>query len=242
MKHLLSICIPTYEMKGKGNIFLKQSFDVLASQTFKDFDIVISDHSKDDQIKNLCDEYRNKLKINYYQNTEKLGNSSANLNNAIKKADGKLIKILFQDDFLFGKNSLEEIVKNFDLEKNNWIVTACVHSKDGFSFFRPFYPKYNRLIYLGKNTISSPSVLTIKNTEPLLFDEKLIWLMDCDYYKRCYDKFSEPKILNEINVVNRMGAHQITNSAVNIKLKIKETFYVFKKYACNGILQRTRVG
>lgn len=227
---LISICIPTYEMKGLGHIFLKQSFDILANQIFKDFDVVVSDHSKNDNIKNLCLEYGNKLKINYHRNTENIGSSSANINNAIKKADGKLIKILFQDDFLFDEKSLEKIVKNFDLERDNWMVTACTRSKDGVNFFGSFYPKYNNRIHLGINTISSPSVLTIKNENPLLFDEKLIWLMDCDYYKKCYNKFGNPKILNEINIVNRIGGHQVSNSVVNVLTKLKETIYLIKKY------------
>ncbi len=228
--NLLSICIPTYEMKGLGHIFLKQSFDILAKQTFKDFNVVISDHSKNDLIKNLCDEYDDRLKIYYYKNTKNLGNSSANINNAIKKANGKLIKILFQDDFLFHEKSLEEIVLNFDLKKDRWLITACTRSKDGEHFFSPFYPKYNDKIHLGKNTISSPSVLTIKNDSPLLFDEKLIWLMDCDYYKRCYITYGEPRILNTINVVNRIGAHQVSHSIVNIATKIKELIYIIRKY------------
>lgn len=227
---LLSVCIPTYEMNGLGRVFLKQSFDILMKQTFKDFDIVISDHSKTNQIKDLCDEYKGKLDINFFKNSEHIGSSSANINNAIKKAEGRLIKILFQDDFLYSNNSLEDITNNFNLEKDNWLVTACEHSNDGVSFYRPFYPKYNNKIHLGHNTISSPSVLTIKNEHPLLFDENLIWLMDCDYYKRCHDKFGEPKILNKINVVNRTGTHQASNTLANNTLRDNEYKYILKKY------------
>lgn len=217
-------------MNGLGRVFLKQSFDILMKQTFKDFDIVISDHSKTNQIKDLCDEYKGKLDINFFKNSEHIGSSSANINNAIKKAEGRLIKILFQDDFLYSNNSLEDITNNFNLEKDNWLVTACEHSNDGVSFYRPFYPKYNNKIHLGHNTISSPSVLTIKNEHPLLFDENLIWLMDCDYYKRCHDKFGEPKILNKINVVNRTGTHQASNTLANNTLRDNEYKYILKKY------------
>ena len=227
---ILSICIPTYEMGGHGHIFLEKSFEILVNQTFKDFNIIISDHSKNNLIENLCNKYKNNLNINYYRNTEKFGSSSANINNAIQKADGKLIKILFQDDFLYEEKSLEEIIKNFDIEKDNWLVTACYSSRDGINFFKPFYPKYNKFIHLGKNTISSPSVLTIKNDNPFLFDENIIWLMDVDYYKRCYNKFGNPKIINNINVVNRIGLHQVSNSMVNILTKIKEILYIINKF------------
>lgn len=230
MKPKISICIPTYEMKGKGHIFLKESFNILLKQTFKNFNVIISDHSNNSLIENLCKDYKDKLNIKYFKNIKNVGSSSANINNAIKKADGELVKILFQDDFLFKNKSLEEIVNNFDTKKDIWLVTACEHSNDGITFFRPFYPRYNNLIFLGKNTISSPSVLTINNENPILFDEKLIWLMDCDYYKRYYDKYGLPKILNDINVVNRIGSHQVSNSIINKNIKVIEIIYVIKKF------------
>jgi glycosyltransferase involved in cell wall biosynthesis len=217
-------------MKGLGEGFLRQSFDVLAKQTFQDFDVVISDHSLDDGIENLCKRYADVLTIHYYRNAEHRGSSSSNINNAIRQARGTLIKILFQDDFLFHEKSLEEIVGAFDVGKDHWLVSACIHTKDGAHFFRPFYPRYNKMIHLGNNTISSPSVLTIKNDHPLLFDEALIWLMDVDYYRRCYDSFGEPKILNEINVVNRMGQHQVSNTVANKIIRKKEFSYELGKY------------
>jgi hypothetical protein len=134
-----------------------------------------------------------------------------------------LIKILFQDDFLYSSTSLEETVQAFDLEKDMWLVTACEHTIDGTTFIRPFYPTYNHNIHRGKNTISSPSVMTIKNDHPLLFDENLLWLMDVDYYKRCYERFGKPKILNTITVVNRVGDHQVSNDKIPDVLNPKET-------------------
>ncbi|MFA7315473.1 MAG: glycosyltransferase family A protein [Candidatus Paceibacterota bacterium] len=232
----MTICTPTHEMGGLGATFLTKSFNILMNQSFKNFDIVVSDHSKNDEIKNLCESYKGKLNVHYHRNTENIGSSSANINNAITKASGQLIKILFLDDFLYTNTSLEEIVQNFDLENDKWLITACEHSKDGKTFYRPFYPKYNKYIYLGNNTISSPSVLTIKNDHPLLFDEKLVWLMDCDYYKRCYDTFGDPKILNTVNVVNMTGEHQGVGGyknkdkkATNLTKK-NELLYVLKKY------------
>lgn len=226
----LSICIPTYEMHGEGERFLRHNLDVLTQQTFTDFDVVISDHSQGNGIKNLCEEYRDRLTIHYYKNTHGKGSSSANINNAIKHATGTLIKIIFQDDFLSSPRALEDIVEAFDIEKDSWLITACEHSKNGIDRYRPFYPKYHDAIHLGKNTISSPSVLTIRNKDPLLFDENLLWAMDTDYYKRCYDAFGYPKILNTITVVNRVGNHQVSASHVTEKLKKTERLYLLKKY------------
>lgn len=228
---LISVCIPVYDMRGVGHVFLKHSLDILKIQTFTDFNVIISDYSKTDLIKNLCTEYQGILDIDYHKNLDPTGGMSANTNNAITHATGKLIKIIFQDDFLYDEKSLEVIVQNFDLKKDHWLVTACEHSKDGRTFFRPFYPQYNDKIHLGNNTISSPSVLTIKNESPLLlFDAKLKWLMDCDYYKRCYDAYGPPKIVNIIAAVNRVGAHQISNTEATEALKKSEYQYILKKY------------
>lgn len=230
-------------MYGLGATFLRQSFDVLARQTCTDFDIVISDHSKTDEIEKVCDAYKNVLDVKYFKNTENRGNSAANTNNAIKKADGALIKILFQDDFLYDETSLEKIAKSFDAEKDRWLVTACESTKDGVTFFRPFYPHYEDKTILFKNTVSSPSVLTIKNEDPALFDEKLIWWMDSDYYKRCFERFGAPKILNDINVVNRMGSHQVTNTLATENRREKEYAYILEKYDiknARGLILRYR--
>ncbi|MDB5188983.1 MAG: glycosyl transferase-like protein [Candidatus Nomurabacteria bacterium] len=227
----ISICIPTYEMKGKGHVFLEQSFGIFAEQTYQDFDIVISDHSQDTAIEDLCKTYADKLDIYYYRNTENRGNSSANINNAIKKATGQLIKVLFQDDFLFHEKALAEIANCFDVEKDHWLVSGCTHTTDGTTFFKPFYPRPDTIHSIWIKTVySSPSTLTIKNDSPLLFDESLIWLMDSDYYRRCYDKFGEPKILHTINVVNRVGDHQVTNTVASRALQKREYTMMLERY------------
>lgn len=226
----ISVTIPTYEMKGLGKQFLKHNLDILCTQTFKDFDVIISDHSKDNNIQDTCEEYKDRLDIKYFRNIENIGSSSANLNNAIKNADGKIIKILFQDDFLHDDKSLQYIADNFDMKKDGWMATACIHTDNGTDFYQPFHPRYNNEIHLGKNTISSPSVIAIRNEVPLLFDEKLIWLMDCDYYKRCHDKYGDPKIIVDICTVNRAGEHQVTNTLATKVVRKVELAYIKDKF------------
>ena len=57
--------------------------------------------------------------------------------------------------------------------------------------------------------------------------------MDVDYYKRCYNKFGNPKIINDINVVNRVGSYQVSSSMVNVLVKIKELIFILKKFNIN---------
>ena len=64
----LSIAIPTYEFHGFGVEFLRVSLDRLKSQSFTDFEVIISDQSQDSLIKDLCDTYSQVLDIKYIPN------------------------------------------------------------------------------------------------------------------------------------------------------------------------------
>ncbi|MFA6520727.1 MAG: glycosyltransferase family 2 protein [Candidatus Paceibacterota bacterium] len=228
----LSVCIPTYEMHGEAERLLTRSFNILKQQTFKDFEVVISDNSEDDVVKNLCGktEYQS-LNIKYIRNPRK--GISKNTNEAIKNSSGKLIKILYMDDYLADENSLQNIIDNF---KGAWLVTGCGHDSGDGKIINLHFPTYNKKVYLGKNTIGAPSVLTIKNENPLMFDENLTWLLDCDYYKRLYDKYGEPDILNKINVIIGLGKHQTTHYS-NYKTRLRERWLMQKKYSKNKLLK-----
>lgn len=224
----LSVCIPTYEMYGKATKLLARSFNMLKKQTFKDFEVIISDNSEDDIIKNFCENpiYKS-LNIKYTKNARK--GISPNTNETIRKATGKLIKILYMDDFLADENSLQDIVDNF---KGYWLVTGCGHDTGDGKIKNIHFPRYHKKLYLGKNTIGAPSVLTIKNENPLLFDENLTWMLDCDYYKRLYEKYGEPDILNKVNVIIGRGKHQVTNFLTK-QVKKSEKIYMKRKHKKN---------
>ena len=63
-----SIAIPTYGYDGKGVEFLDYNFEKLNNQVFKDFEIIVSDHSIDDTIKTICNKWGDTLNIKYYRN------------------------------------------------------------------------------------------------------------------------------------------------------------------------------
>jgi glycosyltransferase involved in cell wall biosynthesis len=217
-------------MHGKGDTFLKHNFEVLLKQTFQDFDVVVSDNAKTDIIKKVCDAYKNKLTIHYFRNPDIMRGMSTNVNNAIKNATGELIKILFLDDYLLDENSLAEIVNAFDLKKDKWLVSGYHHTEDGVNFSEPRYAYYNDNVYLGENTIGSPSAITLKNENPLFFDVRLKWFMDCDYYKRVADKYGPPKVLNKLTVTIRKGKHQVTTNEITDELAKAEHNYLVKKH------------
>lgn len=221
----MTIAVPVHGMEN-GPLFLRRLFDSLWNQSFQDFEIVVTDNSDDDELEKVCDWYR--TGIRYFKNPRK--GMAQNTNEAIKRSTGEVIKILYMDDFMAHNRALEKVWDAFD---GQWLVTGCTHTarKDRAVqyWFDNHVPHYNDNIHLGENTIGSPSVLTILNEDPLLFDENMTWLLDCDLYKRCYEKYGEPKILKDINVVIGVGDHQMTH-ILSENQKLSEHEYITNKY------------
>lgn len=208
----ISICIPTWEQYGRGVEFLKNNLEKILTQTYKNFNVIISDHSKDDNIKVLCESYSDKIEIKYFKYESNYGNGPSNTNNSIINADGDIIKIMFQDDFLYQDNALELIVKEFENDECHWLVNGCNHTHDdGQTFSNFMVPLWTDNIVTGVNTISSPSVLSFRKNSPCLFDEKLTMLMDCEMYYQLYIKYGLPKIISDCLITNRMHPHQISS-------------------------------
>ncbi len=157
----------------------------------------------------------------------KEGKMAKNTNAAIKQAKGEIIKILFMDDFLFDVDALKNLDRYF---VGGWYASACVHTSDGKNFSNPHYPSYNSDIRYGNNTIGSPSVVAFENDEPLLFDEELSWLLDCDLYYRLHERYGRPTMVNTLDIAIGLGEHQTTN-LMPIEDKKLEMDYLLQKYA-----------
>jgi glycosyltransferase involved in cell wall biosynthesis len=227
-----SIVIPTWEQYGNGVLFLTQLLTTIRNQTIKDYEVIISDHSIDSEIKSILNNF-NDLNIIYTKNEISRGNSPANLNNGLRLAKGDIIKIMFQDDFFINNNALEIIQNHFEKNSCSWVVNGCCHTTDGINYNRYMVPHWNDRILDGVNTISSPSVLSFINQDILFFDEELTMLMDCDYYHSLYIRYGLPLIIEDYLITNRLHKHQISNM-YNKNLKdeiniVKNKNYEFRK-------------
>ena len=165
----------------------------------------------------------------YFLNENGKKQASANTNFAMKKASGQVIKIIFQDDYLYTNKALSNLYNVFSNTNISWCVCASEHSYDGVTVFRSFYPNYNDNIQLGNNTISSPSVIAVRRENYIPFDEKLIYLMDVDLYKRYFDRDGMPFILNDILVVNRLHDKQVSQLVTKSLIR-SELHYIKRKF------------
>ena len=228
----ISIAIPTWEANGKGEEFLDDLLRTIEIQTFKDFEVVISDHCSDDYLMPKIKEFENKFEIKYLRNNKKIGNSPANLNNVIKKCSGEIIKIMFQDDFLYDDEALEKIYYTLKDSDKMWLLNGCNHTDDdGNSFYWEHYPQFNPDLLKGVNTISSPSVVAFKRESKVCFDETLVYFMDVDYYYGMKEAYGEPVYYNDVLISNRVHKDSISSNIKNKEeLLITESKYCFEKY------------
>ena len=95
----VSVACPTFEYYGRGVEVLDDMFRTIANQTLKDVEVVVSDHSRTDEIEDYCKKNEHNLDIKYLRNENGRGNPCINTNNAIDHCSGEVIKILQQDDF-----------------------------------------------------------------------------------------------------------------------------------------------
>jgi glycosyltransferase involved in cell wall biosynthesis len=231
----ISICVPTYEMHGSGGIYLGALFDSIERQTYKDFEVIISDHSQDDGVMSICEEWTQKIQVRYYRNTEGRGNASININNAIRQARGEVIKPMHQDDFFYSDHCLASIAEALQKTPgSSWGVCGYMHTDaEGARFFRYRVPFYNRNIIKADNTIGAPAVLFYRN-DGELFDEKLIWMNDCELYYRLFVRHGLPIVIKEPLIAIRLWGNQVTTSIS----KQKEEFEIAHSLSKYGIARR----
>ena len=152
---------------------------------------------------------------------KKDGKMAENTNSCIKAARGEIIKILYLDDCLAHPTALEDMIGSFR-EDTEWLITGCDTNPN---------PYYTGDIHTGNNKLGSPSCLMFRNhfENNLLFDENMSWLLDCDYYKRMYNRYGEPVIIPRVNVIIGVGEHQMTNILTDQEKKGEEDYLLTKQ-------------
>lgn len=105
----LSIGLPVYN----GERFLPQALDHLLAQTFRDFEIIVSDNASTDRTSQICREYATRdSRIRYCRNDSNLG-AVANFNRTFELSAAPLFKWAAHDD-LHLNTYLERCVRLLD--------------------------------------------------------------------------------------------------------------------------------
>ena len=190
----------------KTAYFLYRLLFSINQQTFKDYEIVLTNEP----------------------------GMAHNHNAAILKSKGEIIKLMQMDDYFADPNSLKNIVAHF---KSEWMIVGCAHIKEGYNkVFNEHQPEWTDDIINGNNRLGGLSTLVIRNETKMLFDESMTWVVDCDLYKRYYDKYGLPQIIKSPLVIIDMGEHRLS-STLSDELKLEEIERLLNRYGYTGKLQ-----
>lgn len=228
----VSICTPTYENPQQFVRLLTS----LEQQTFQDYELIVTDDSTSNLIFQECEKKRERLHIKYNSNRVRLG-ATANCNEAVSLATGNYVKIMHQDDWFSGCDSLGKMV---DMLDNNprailgFTGTNQVSSESSFS--REISIKellligvnYNNLYY--GNYIGAPSATIYRNCD-VSFDNKLDWLMDVDFYLTLLKRNRHFAYSREHLINIGVSDTQMTQICLNDgELMKREYDYVYQKH------------
>jgi glycosyltransferase involved in cell wall biosynthesis len=238
----ISIAIPTYEMGGIGCQYLSELFETIKIQEFKKFEVCVSDHSKNNNILEVCEKYANYFQIQYYKNEDKFGNSPFNTNSAVEMCNGKITKLIFQDDLFINKFALSKIKSVFDNQLNNWCFNGFAHTNNGYQHFRPMIPKWTNMMLEGQNLLGSPSCVSFLTEKFEKFDEKLQLLMDTDFYHRMRYEHGMPFIIEDYLTSNREHNNRISSSCIkyNKVIECPEGSWMVNEEELNYVLNKNK--
>lgn len=231
----VSICIPAYN-NGEG---VKRLLDSIKNQTYKDYEVILTDDSTTEEVKKAVDE--SGVVVNYTKNDTRDG-STANWNKAIDKASGDYIKIMHHDDWFTDSESLEKMVRLLDENPEAILAfsgTMQVGTENSYSRHikmedAELIRKDWRNLYLG-NTIGAPSSVIYRKTLKR-YDTNLKWLVDSEFYLQLLDG-NKPFAYTEAPLISiGVGDDQITNSCISdSEVNIREYKYVYNKHNFTGI-------
>ena len=234
----VSICIPTYNQTK----YLRKTLDSIVNQTYKHFELIVSDDSSTEDVRKLLEEYVDQLSFQYVRNTPGLG-SPQNWNHAISLAKARWIKIMHHDDWFSKSDALEKMMLVANKNPDSLIFAGI---KGGFVRENRSYvnlPSQTKIEELHKdlfsliwaNVIGPPSTILFPNSA-VPFDKSLIWLVDIEFYLQLLiNKQFELVYIEEVLFENCQDAHNITNNCFQNKdLELKEFTYIYNKFYPNS--------
>ena len=172
----VSIGMPVYN----GEKYIREALNSLLTQTYTDFELIISDNASTDKTEEICKEYAGRdIRIKYFRQPHNKG-AFFNFNFVLKQSRGEYFMWAAHDDTrdpLF----IEKIMNRF-LESDKTVVAIACETQytiglDKQSFFLEGEPFYNKLITSPEERIK----YVIKNNYGNLMYS--IFKRDCMYIK-----------------------------------------------------------
>ena len=233
MQPSISICIPAYSR----TFYLQRLLNSASFQTFKDFEVIVTDDSPGTEVEELCKQYENNFRLFYKKNTPALS-TPANWNEAIKHANGEWIKLMHDDDWFANEHSLELFAK--EMAQNKKFIFSAYYNvfENNSSTQQKLFPKQwrqriikNPVTLLSANVIGPPSVTLIHRSITDQYDTSMKWRVDIDFYIRLLKSQQSFIYINTPLINVGISDSQVTNSCINQpEVELPEGLLLLIKY------------
>ncbi|MBC7628921.1 glycosyltransferase family 2 protein [Ferruginibacter sp.] len=225
----VSICIPAYNQ----DLYLRKTIDSILSQTYQDYEIVITDDSPGNIVKELAQGYQRPELIKYFKNATTLG-SPENWNEAMRQASGEYIKLLHHDDWLSDPDSLAKYVAMLDENPGADYAFSATQAQSPAKNWDHMLDesqlkilKENPLVLYSNNLPGAPSTGIFRRSVDMFFDPKLKWLVDIEFYIRMLHHNNHFIYTPELLLVTYVAEGRVTDECLdNKEVEIFEYLYV----------------
>ncbi len=207
--------MPVHDPQGLHKDHLTQLVSSILEQDLTPLEVVLSANHEITYFQEISELVGRNFPLRFFKN-DKYG-SAANTNYAVKRCTGDIVKIMHQDDFFSATGVLRNISKSFNHGKHLWQVTAFDHLiESNNQICRPMIPKISKGLISGRNTIGAPSVAAFRTESFIPFDERMMYMFDCDWYLAMWHNFGKPYVTKALGIRIRIHDGQATNWAATL--------------------------
>lgn len=230
---VISICIPAYRQPQ----LLRRCLESIVQQGYSGFEVIVTDDSPDDAVKETVASFHDRLPVTYQKNPVSLG-SPGNWNAALMIATGKYVKMLHQDDWFRTPDALQQFADAAEQHPAAiFIFSACYNIRpDGTEEKIIASPQQLQqlkdepeCLLLG-NFVGAPSTGMFLRALPFMYDPAMKWLVDIDHYIQL--QYFQPEAVFIPAPLLNIGIHeaQVTSAVINDKeIVIREHILLFDK-------------
>ena len=244
----ISVCIPVYN----GAEFIKEAINSVLKQTYQDYELLIIDNCSTDNTIDLVNSFNNP-KIRLIKNSENIG-LIPNWNKALENANGKYIKILPADDFIY-PDCLKLQSELLDEDTNEEICMVCgrrnIIDENGKILFNRGFTKnkilvkgtqaINKNIRSGGNIIGEGGAVMFRKSiidKTGNFNSNIFYVLDLDLWYKILlygNLFAFPNIVSAFRISNSSASvNVIDNQYKDLKTFI-QLVYNNKSYKVSWI-------
>jgi glycosyltransferase involved in cell wall biosynthesis len=230
----ISICIPA----SRNTPLFTRLLDSIAIQSYRDFEVVVSDNSGTPEIRELLEGYNDRFPSLVYYKTPRRLNMGENWNTVLSKANGEWLKMIHDDDWFSNNDSLAQFALAAQNTSAKFVFSDYTHFYEHTKTTRKYsFPKHKSRnliktpeILIAQNIIGNPSCTMVHRSLSTTYDTGMVWRIDVDYYIRVLRGSRSFQHIAKPLIHIGMNEHQMTKQVqLNPAVELPEAYHLLSK-------------